>query len=55
MKLTVSMFMICLNLNTKAMSNRLAVRIFLATTRNFMKGTAMSENGRGTHSLVYVN
>ena len=50
-KRTVYMFRVYFNINTKAMRNGLAVRIFPATTRTFTKDTALSEHGRAQHCM----
>ena len=54
-KRTVSVFMVCLNINTKATSNGLAVRMFPATMRTFTKDTELSEHSRGTALYVGIS
>jgi hypothetical protein len=50
-KFVVSMFRVCLNINTKTMRNGFAIRIFPNTTRTFTKDKAPSEHGSGTARL----
>jgi len=54
-KRTVSMFSVCLNINTKVTRNGLAVLIFPATVRTFTKDTALSEHSRGTALYVGIS